>query len=120
MFGAYVKEKRLGRGITLREFSKIINYDPSNWSKIERGTLSPPQDDEKLTRIAEALNIEYRSHEWQQFIDEAKISAGMIPDDIVSDEQVVKSLPLFFRTVRRDKPTEEELDTLIKILKRER
>lgn len=120
MFGGHVREKRLGRGLTLREFSRRINYDASNWSKIEKGTLAPPQDDEKLRKIAEVLEIDHNMEEWQTLKDEARISAGMIPEDIVSDEQILKSLPLFFRTVRSDKPTEEELDKLIKILKGEK
>ena len=35
----------------------MIDEDPSNWSKVERGVLPPPQNEEKNRRIFEALGI---------------------------------------------------------------
>ena len=49
----------------------------------------------------------------------ANIDAGIIPDDIRSNEEVLKALPMFFRTIRSDKPTAEELDKLIDMIKKE-
>jgi hypothetical protein len=50
--------------------------------------------------------------------DLASIAAGIIPDDIRSDERALKSFPMFFRTLRSDKPTSEELDKLIEMVRR--
>jgi transcriptional regulator with XRE-family HTH domain len=119
MFGEFIKERRRQVVISLREFCKQIDVDASNWSKIERGVLNPPQDEEKLGRIARVLGIEIGSADWLEMKDLAKIDAGMIPEDILSDERVVNSLPMFFRTVRSEKPTEEELDSLIRIIRKE-
>jgi hypothetical protein len=51
--------------------------------------------------------------------DLANIDAGIIPEDIRSDERVLKLLPMFFRTLRSDKPTPEELDKLIEMVRKE-
>ena len=119
MFGEFVKERRIARDITLRKFCQAIEWDASNWSKIERGLLSPPQDEEKLGRIAEVIGIERGSEEWQAMTDLARLGAQMLPDDIAADRRIVNALPLFFRTVRSDKPTAEELDKLIALIKKE-
>lgn len=120
MFGEFVKEKRLGKGLGLREFCKMIEVDASNWSKVERGVLAPPQDEEKLRKIASALDIEFESALWREMKDKANIDAGIIPEDILSDTEVLNSLPMFFRTLRSEKPTPEELDRLIQMMKKER
>jgi len=118
MYGQFVKNRRVDKGISLREFCKSLGLDASNWSKVERGLLSPPQDEEKLRRIAELLDIEFGSDTWVEMKDLASISAGSIPDDILSDENVLKSLPIFFRTLRSDKPTSDELDELISMIRK--
>lgn len=119
MFGEFIKKRRIDRGLGLREFCKQIEIDASNWSKVERGVLSPPQDEEKLKPIAQALGIKFGSKEWKEMKDMANIDAGIIPADILSDKQVLDSLPMFFRTIRSEKPTPEELDKLINIIRKE-
>lgn len=118
MFGEFIKERRIRKGISLREFCRLIDFDASNWSKIERGILTPPQDDRKLEKIAQVLGIENGSDDWKELMDRAYIDAGNIPTDILSDKKVADSLPIFFRTIRSDKPTPDELDNLIRIIKR--
>jgi len=118
MFGEFIKERRINKGITLREFCRLIETDASNWSKVERGLLSPPQDEEKLKKIAHVLDIEIGSETWKAMKDKAQIDAGIIPEDILSDKETVKSLPMFFRTIRSEKPTPEELDHLIQIIRK--
>ena len=119
MFGEFVKERRVARDITLRKFCQAIDWDASNWSKIERGLLSPPQDEEKLKRIAEVIGIEQGSDDWQAMKDLSRLGMQKLPDDIAADSRIVNALPLFFRTVRSDKPTTEELDKLIAMIKKE-
>ncbi len=118
MFGEYIKNKRLEKDLTLREFCRRLEEDASNWSKIERGVMSPPQDIGKLGKIAAILGIAEDSTEWDKFADMAKIGAGMIPDYIMSDKEIVDALPVFFRTIGSVKPTKEELDELIETIKR--
>jgi transcriptional regulator with XRE-family HTH domain len=113
MFGEFIKERRTKQGISLREFSRRIDTDPSNWSKTERGLLSPPRDPAMLKRIAKVLGIKVSSEAWTEMKDKAHIDAGRIPQDLLSDSELVQSLPLLFRTLRDEKPTPEELDRLL-------
>ena len=119
MFGEFIKKRRIDKALGLREFCKQIEIDASNWSKVERGVLSPPQDEEKLRNIAQALDIKFGSKQWKEMKDMANIDAGIIPADFLSDKQVLNSLPMFFRTIRSEKPTPEELDKLINIIRKE-
>ncbi|MDO9530180.1 MAG: helix-turn-helix transcriptional regulator [Syntrophales bacterium] len=117
MFGELIKGARKRRGIGLREFSNLIDTDASNWSKVERGLHSPPQSEEKLNRIANALHIEVGSELYIEMLDKARIDAGIIPKDILSDREVLNALPMFFRTIRSEKPTPEELERLINFIR---
>jgi len=119
MFGEFIKQRRLDRRLSLREFCRSIEVDASNWSKIERGLLSPPQEEEKLKRIAKVLGIRIGSALWYEMKDKANIELGNIPRDILSDKKVLNALPMFFRTLRNDKPAPEDLDKLISTVREE-
>ncbi len=115
-FGDFVREKRREIGYTLRGFCLTFEHDPSNWSKIERGTLPPSGNPQTLASLAEQLNIKKGSDTWQMFSDLAYQERGKIPPDILDDEELAGVLPLFFQILRRQKPTKEELDRLIESL----
>ena len=114
-FGQTLKELRIKKGLTLRHTCRILNYDPSNWSKIERGKMSPPSDDKTLRRWVGILGLSKVS-DTQRFIDEAKLAQGRIPQDILSKDNIVDFLPAFFRTLRNKKPTKKEINQLIKLI----
>jgi len=117
-FGQYLKALRIQKELSLRNICKKIGYDPSNWSKIERGVISPPSDEKILTKWAGALGLLEASKELHVFIDEAKISQGIIPQDILEQKNAVKYLPAFFRTLRNKKPTKKEIDDLIRLIRK--
>lgn len=117
MFSEFVNKKRLDLDLSLREFCKRTKEDPSNWSKIERQLLPPPRDKERLKRIAKVLQIEVGSEEWNLLYDYAHINSGIIPEYIMSNQEILEALPAFFRTVGSIKPTKEELEELVKQLK---
>ncbi len=116
-FGASLKDLRLKRGLSLRDVCQLTDYDPSNWSKIERGKLSPPSDEKILLKWAEALGIKRSDKDYRHFVDQANIAQGIIPDDILSQKDIVKLMPAFFRTLRNKKPTKEEIDKLVNLIK---
>lgn len=118
MFGEYIRKLRIEQDISLREFCRKLNMDASNWSKIERGIMAPPQDDEKLTEIAEILNIDMESERFNEIKDKAAVDAGIIPKDLLSEQETLNALPMFFRTIRNEKPTPKELENLIQKIKR--
>ena len=114
-FGGFVKEARIQKGITLREFCRLNSLDPSNWSKIEREILPPPKSKEILKEIAKSLKIQTGSDEYNTLFDLAAISH--IPTELLSDQSIVEKLPIFFRTLRGEKPTRNELEKILKIIK---
>ena len=118
-FGAFFKNKRKERGLSLREFCRRNGFDPGNISKIERGILPPPQGEATRLRYAEALGIEKGSDEWLEFCDYAAVGSGTLPEDLSNDEEVLKHLPVLFRTIRDAKLSEEEIERLIEIVRKE-
>jgi transcriptional regulator with XRE-family HTH domain len=120
MFGEYVRNRRLNRDLTLREFCRQAGEDPSNWSKIERGMLPPPQDAKKLDQIAGVLGIRRGGAEYRRLLDEAAVSGGKIPKDLMANKAIVGLLPAFLRTIGSEKPTKREIMNLIKKLEDER
>src|ERR1035437_3637746 len=108
-FAFYFKALRNEKRITLRAFCEAAGADPGNISRMERGGMIPPQDRHILTRYANALGLVAGSDEWYQFFDLAAADRGMIPQDLMEDAELVKQLPAFFRTLRGQKPTEDEL-----------
>jgi transcriptional regulator with XRE-family HTH domain len=117
-FGEFVRTKRLETGLSLREFCSRAETDPSNWSKIERDVLPAPANRQFLDSIARLLKLKKGEKDWYAFFDLASLSQQRIPDDVYEDEEVVSALPVFFRTVRGEKPSQEELDKLLALLKR--
>jgi transcriptional regulator with XRE-family HTH domain len=111
-FGQFIYEKRTQKEMSLREFCRRIELDPSNWSKIENGLADPPKSKEALNKIAEIL--EMNTEEQNSMMDLALIAA--IPDHLRPSQEVLRLLPIFFRTTRRDKPTRQELERLLKKL----
>ncbi|MFH2105390.1 MAG: helix-turn-helix transcriptional regulator [Parcubacteria group bacterium] len=116
-FGKILKKLRIEQNLSLREICQKVNYDASNWSKIERGVLAPPTDKKVLAKWAKVLGLENHSQNQRQFIDEAQISQGIIPEDVFARKDIVKFLPAVFRTLRNEKPTQPEIDQLIKLIR---
>ena len=116
MFGKLLKEKRLKLDLSLREFCKKNNLDPSNWSKYERGVSKPPVNTKILDEFAGYLEIKKGTAEYQEFIDFANIDQGKIPMDLLENNRIKDFLPVFFRTARDTRPTEEELMGIIKAI----
>jgi len=116
-FGETLKELRIKNNLSLREVCKKVGYDASNWSKIERGKISPPSDETILRKWAENLGLEKDTNKYIEFIDQAIIAQGIIPGDILEKQSAIDCLPAFFRTLRNKKPTKEEIDRLIELLR---
>lgn len=116
IFGTFIKNLRTGKEVTLREFCRKTMQDPSNWSKVERGIIPPPKSKEVLEQIAAALELIPGTEDYNTLFDLAAIS--FIPKDILKeDEHILEMLPVFFRTVRGDPPTEQELQELIELIR---
>jgi transcriptional regulator with XRE-family HTH domain len=111
-FGAYFRELRARLKLPLRQFCLANKYDAGNISKLERGVVAAPSSDEKLREYARALKIKRGTEAWERFFDLASLSRREIPQDIMGDAELVRRLPLFFRTLRGQKVGDTQLDAL--------
>ena len=114
-FGEFAKDRRIAAGLTLRSFCRDAEIDPSNWSKIERGVLPPPDDAGFLARVANVLAM--ADAELTEFSDLAAIARGQIPADL-KDEEILSKMPAFFRAIRGQEYTQEDFDKLLSGVKK--
>lgn len=116
-FGGILKALRIKNNMSLRDVAKQTQYDPSNWSKIERGRLAPPSDPGVLKGWAKILGLKTK-RAVQDFVHNAQILQGEIPEDILKSKKMTDLLPAFFRTLGNKKPTEEDINQLIALIKK--
>lgn len=109
-FGTFIKKLRIEAQITLREFSRQVGVDPSNWSKMERGITPPPANDDLFNRIGEILTLD--TEQKQQLSDLAALARRELPADL-DDEAILAKMPAFFRALKGREYTSDELDSLI-------
>lgn len=112
-FGAYFRERRARLSLPLRQFCLDNGFDPGNVSRLERGRLAPPASDDKLRGYARALRLKKGSEEWITFFDLAAVARREIPEDLMADEDIVRRLPLVFRTLRGLRVEDAKLDELV-------
>jgi transcriptional regulator with XRE-family HTH domain len=112
-FGEFFRATRAKHGLSLREFCLSNKLDAGNISRLERGVMTPPESRDKLEQYAAALKIKKGSDDWYSFFDLAAAERGKIPDDVLSDEEVVEQLPVLFRTLRGQRVDSKALDDLV-------
>ncbi len=117
LFGEMVRERRKVLRLGLREFALRAEVDASNLSKMERGVMTPPQDRALLGRICAALELDPGSAECIRLLDQAAAETGRIPADMLEDEELLARLPVLLRTVKNKRPSEEQMDRLIEIIR---
>lgn len=114
-FGQYFREKRIEKSLTLREFCKKNNYDIGYISRLENDLFLPPEDEEKLKKLAQAIGLREKTTDWQEFTDLVAINRGQLPKDI--NQNVLNYLPAFFRKASKKKVEEEDVKKLISLIK---
>jgi transcriptional regulator with XRE-family HTH domain len=113
LFGKLLRSLRQRTGKTMRDFCLENNFDPGNYSRLERGIFPPPQREERLAKYATALGIKRGSDDWIVFFDTAAACRGQIPRDLLADHDLVKKLPVVFRSLRWSPVSPRKLDDLI-------
>lgn len=116
-FGNFLKSLRLKRAVTLREFSRRVNKDPSYISRIERGILMPPSDINVLESFTKVLKLRRNSEEMKKLMRLAAIDAGKIPKEALDDRKILRNLPVFFRTITGTKLEKQKLLKFLETLR---
>lgn len=94
-FGQYIKNKRLEKGMSLRDLAGKIGISPSYMSDIEKGRRSAPNK-EKIDKIAEILF--YSEEDIEMLYDLAGLSKNYISTDLSSYVMESKDVRYFLRT----------------------
>lgn len=115
-FGEAFKAHRLNLQMSLRQFCQANGLDAANISKLERGLLPPPKN-EKLRAYAEALKLVEGTDAWYEFFDLAAAAKGEFPRDL-TDKELLAQLPALFRTMRGNAPSDEQLEHVVKLLRK--
>lgn len=118
-FGEFFKELRIRRGMTLRHFCEINEFDPGNISKLERGLLPPPRSEDKLNLYASALGVNPGDDDYLTFFDLAMTSQIKANVKNWNDSELLNMLPVLFRTVDNKDITPEKLERIIELIKEE-
>ncbi|MFQ6093343.1 MAG: hypothetical protein ACE5OR_11860 [bacterium] len=118
-FGRFFKKKRMESGLTLRAFCRQHEFDPGNMSKLERCLLPPPQTNEIKEQYAKALGTKKGTDDWFTFFDSAAACSGRLPQDIADDDELLRALPLIFRTARTAKMDENTLRRFIEAIRQQ-
>ena len=114
LFSEFIKAKRLASRLTLREFCRHLNMDPSNWSKIERGVTPPPMDGTFLQRTSQILHL--TAAEEAELQDLASLARGQIPADL-QEADILAKMPAFFRAIRGQEYSQADLQELLEGVK---
>jgi len=116
-FGPRLKELRIREGLTLREFCKRGQFDPGNFSRLERGLFTPPSA-QKVAEYLAVLGIGPGNEEYTDLLDRAAADRGQLPADVLEDEELVRELPALFRTLRGDAIDGRQRDSLIDLIRK--
>jgi transcriptional regulator with XRE-family HTH domain len=114
-FRHILKSLRVDAGFGLREFARLINESPGNYSNIESGKRSPWQSHRKLEVVANELHLRQGTPESDRFFMAARNWVRLPPDieHVLFDSSVIQLL----RTIAHTNPTSGLLLDLIIQLK---
>lgn len=93
-FGEFIREKRLERGLALRQVSNAVDIDQSTMSKIERNELTAPQ--RIIKPLSEKLGIEYRELQ-------IKFLSEKIYYELKQEDYSIESLEIAKKRLEREK-----------------
>lgn len=116
MFSEKIKDLRVSKRLTLRDFCSQIGLDPSNWSKVERGINPPPGDVALLERLAQFFGL--NGDDKLALLDSAALERRELPPDLADNEILKKALPAFFRAARGHELTPEQLEQFAEDIKK--
>jgi len=102
-FGAFVRERRLEKGLTLRTFCKEVDLSGAFVSCMERGEANPPTE-EKIVNISKVLSVDP---------DYLTALAKRVPLEI---QEMIFERPQLISFLRKvNRKNDAELDTMINL-----
>lgn len=112
LFGDFVHKLRIEREITLRDLGGH-GLSPKRWSAVERNALAPSVEELAAARAIFTLS----GNDLKRFEALAKLALNEQYPKFKSEQQLGKALPLFARSSGNEKPTTEQLQSVIDLTK---
>ena len=109
LFGRFVRDCRLSLKATARSVANAAGMQPSNLCALEHGMQQPPQNHEKLRRLAAALHLEIGTQEFANFADLAAKANNSTPIDLAQILTENDAMPVLLRTIGNKKLTKADL-----------
>lgn len=116
-FGQLLKLSRKKMGKTAWAVAIEAGMQPSNYCRLEYGTLRPPQTKPKLDRLAEAVGILPNVPERTKFYDLAGAATRSVPLDLAEIISTDDAIPLMLRTIGKKKLTKQQIDEVVKLVR---
>jgi transcriptional regulator with XRE-family HTH domain len=116
-FGEFLRQWRKSVGLTSRKVALEAGMQPSNYCRMENGTLNPPQDNGRIKAIFKALKLRDGSDEAVQFYDLAAKANKAVPLDIAEIISRDEAVPLMLRTIGNRRLSESEIQGIIELIR---
>jgi len=116
-FGVFLKSSRKTAGKTARLVAIEAGMQPSNYCRLEYGTLRPPQTKIKLDRLAEAVGVPAGTEERTRFYNLAAAATRSIPLDLAEIISTHDAIPLMLRTLGKKKLNKRQIDEIIRLVR---
>lgn len=116
-FGELLKESRKRMGKTARIAAIEAGMQPSNYCRLEYGTLRPPQAKPKLDRLADAVGIFPNTPARTTFYDLAAAATESVPLDLAEIISTDDAIPLMLRTLGKKKLTKQQIGEIVKLVR---
>lgn len=113
-FGTYIKDKRMAKGMALREMAEKLSITPSYMSDIEKGRRYAP-DKNKITEIADILGI-VDEEDVNLLFDLAGESKDAVAPDLPQYINENDKIRVLLRKAKQTNPSPETLDRIIRML----
>ena len=114
-FGEYVRQLRLSRQVSLRQFAKSCGFQASNYCHVENGTLNPT--DEHVRKIVDYFGVAKGSEEHRKLLDLAAEARKGVPSDLQELIQNNKLIPALLRSVEDENIGPDVLRAIIEDIK---
>lgn len=99
LWGRIVREYRERAGLTMSDLEKGAGVNRSLQSRYERGIDAPPEDPERVEKMADAVKVP--EGERQRFHDLARLSRGALPADVAEQEGAEKYIVPAIESARK-------------------
>ncbi len=112
LFGDFVHNLRVTREFTLRDLG-VKGLSPKRWSAVERNALAPSLDELNTVKMIFSLS----GNELRRFDILAEAAIKENYPKFKTEQQLGQALPRFARSSGNEKPTAEQLKSIIDLTK---